>query len=240
MYDQSFPQQPQQQNQQPYGQPPQHPYQQQPYQQPTHQQAPPAQQQYGQQHPQQQYGGQQGHPQQQYGGQQGHPQHPHQQQPPAPYQQQPSPQGAAAVARIPEPADARRIGAVFVDSLLALTAAFIAMRVTDGADLPFSKGISAIAGACFGISFLNHVVLTRISGASIGKFATRTRVIYEKTGTRPRLTRLFKRWLGGYLFIAIWMLAAVFGWADEGPDDFCGVRLVRYRDLRAFAAAQGR
>ncbi|TJZ55718.1 RDD family protein [Streptomyces piniterrae] len=239
MYDRSFPQQPPQQQNQQYGQPqgqqPQNPYQQNPYQQspqqhgphqhgphqqPAYQQAPPPQQQYGQQ----QYAQQQGHPYQQ---------------PPAPYQQQPAPQGATAAMRIPEAADARRIGAVFVDGVLALGAAFLAFRLFHGPGRLFFEEISAWAGACFGFSFLNHVVLARIAGASIGKFALRTRVIYEKTGARPRVTRLFRRWLGGYLFIAIWILAAVFDSADEGPDDFCGVRLVRYRDLRAFAAAQG-
>ncbi|MEU9112341.1 RDD family protein [Streptomyces sp. NPDC048483] len=216
MYEQSFPQQPN--NQQP-----QHPYQQQPYQQ-----GPPPPQQYGQQ-----YGQPQGQPYQQQ------PQHPYQQQP---YQQGPPPPHLTAVApRIPEPAnDMRRIGAVTLDGLLTLTVIFGGFRALSGSDLPFLKELLIVVGSGLGFAFLNHVILARISGASIGKFAARTRVIYEKTGTRPGLPRLFRRWLGGYLYIAIWLIAALMDSADEGPDDFCGVRLVRYRDLRAAAQMQGR
>ncbi|MGW2631428.1 RDD family protein [Streptomyces chattanoogensis] len=223
MYDQSLPHQPHQQ--QPQNHHPQHPYQQQPYQQPTPQQAPLPQQHYAPQHSQQ-YAP--------HHAQQNAQQHPYQH----PYQQ-PSPQQAMA-ARIPQPAnDMRRIGAVTLDGLLTLTAAFVGLRISSGAHLPFSKDLLIVFGGGLGFSFLNHVILTRISGASIGKFATRTRVIYEKTGTRPYLTRLFRRWLGGLAFVVIWLIAALMDSADEGPDDFCGVRLVRYRDLRAATQIQG-
>lgn len=75
------------------------------------------------------------------------------------------------------------------------------------------------------------MLLTRIGGASLGKFAVRTRVIRETDASRPRLPRLFRRWLGGYLFVVVWIIAACFDMAD-GPEDFCGIRLVRFRDLR--------
>ncbi|AJT70089.3 hypothetical protein T261_8497 [Streptomyces lydicus] len=216
MYDQSLPHQAPQQ--QPQNHQPQHPYQQHPYQQPTPQQVPPPHQHYAPQHSQ---------PYAQ--------QHPYQH----PYQQ-PSPQQAMAP-RIPQPAnDMRRIGAVTLDGLLTLIAAFVGLRVSSGAHLPFSKDLLIVFGGGLGFSFLNHVILARISGASIGKFATRTRVIYEKTGTRPYLPRLFRRWLGGLVFVVIWIIAALMDSADEGPDDFCGVRLVRYRDLRAATQMQGR
>ncbi|WP_432141786.1 RDD family protein [Streptomyces sp. bgisy084] len=90
----------------------------------------------------------------------------------------------------------------------------------------------AVAGAGFGLPFLNQVLLTRIAGASLGKFAVRTRVIRETDASRPRLPRLFRRWLGGYLFIVVWIIAACFEMEDD-PEDFCGVRLVRRKDLRA-------
>ncbi|MFE0189503.1 RDD family protein [Streptomyces sp. NPDC058989] len=142
----------------------------------------------------------------------------------------------AATPHVPREAnDMRRLGAVLLDGLLALTAALIAMRATERADLPGMQVFYATAGACFGLSFLNHVVLTRIGGASIGKFAVRTRVVRETDASRPRLPRLFRRWLGGYLFVLVWIIAAFFDMA-EGPEDFCGIRLVRFRDLRAAGA----
>ncbi|MEU7160498.1 hypothetical protein [Streptomyces chrestomyceticus] len=58
----------------------------------------------------------------------------------------------------------------------------------------------------------------------------RTRVILEKTGTRPRVPRLVKRWLAGYGFLVLWLVMAVFDGADD-PEDLCGVRMVRRRDL---------
>ncbi|MFI6767884.1 RDD family protein [Streptomyces sp. NPDC050355] len=214
----------------PYQQPAQQqayqPYQQQPY---PHQQPHPQQGPYPQQGPQ--------HPYQQQAPQQA-PQHPYQQQP-GPYQQpaphQPHPP-VAATRHIPREAnDMRRLGAVLLDGLLTLGAALIAMRAADRAGLPDMQVLYATLGAGFGLSFLNHVVLTRIGGASIGKFAVRTRVIRETDASRPRLPRLFRRWLGGYLFILVWIIAAFFD-AAEGPEDFCGIRLVRFRDLRGAGA----
>ncbi|MEU8682456.1 RDD family protein [Streptomyces sp. NPDC048611] len=128
----------------------------------------------------------------------------------------------------------RRFGAILLDGLLALTAAYVALR--SAADLPGLQTFYAVAGAGFGLSFLNHVVLTRIAGASLGKFATRTRVVLETDAGRPRAPRLFRRWLGGYLFLVVWIIAACFNLEDD-PEDFCGVRLVRFRDLRAALGA---
>ncbi|MEI5131378.1 RDD family protein [Streptomyces libani] len=143
----------------------------------------------------------------------------------------------AAAPRIPNEANPmRRLGAIFLDGLLALTAAYIALRSAGHAGLPALQVFYAVAGAGFGLSFLNHVLLTRIAGASLGKFAVRTRVIRETDATRPRLPRLFRRWLGGYFFLVIWIIAACFDLEDD-PEDFCGLRLVSYRDLRAVTGA---
>ena len=226
------------------------------YDHPTPQQPPPPQP-YGQQPPcgqsaygQPPYGEPYGHPgaqrdQPHHQPQQQHyqqpPQNPYQQQPAPPYQQQPpyhqnphAQPGHTAPARIPQHAnDMRRIGAFLLDGVLALLVCAIALRAASRADLPFAKELLTVAGCGFGFSFLNHVVLTRLTGASIAKFATRTRVILQKTGARPRMPRLFKRWLGGYLVVVIWLIAALFDSADDdGPDDFCGIRLVRRRDLQ--------
>lgn len=163
---------------------------------------------------------------------------------PQPYAPQPAAQSPyappAAAARIPDEArPLRRWGALLLDGLLALTAAYVALNSADHAGLPALQTCYAVAGAGFGLSFLNQVLLTRIAGASLGKFAVRTRVIRETDASRPRLPRLFRRWLGGYLFIVVWIIAACFELEDD-PEDFCGVRLVRYKDLRALVPAYGR
>ncbi|WP_327157045.1 RDD family protein [Streptomyces tubercidicus] len=133
----------------------------------------------------------------------------------------------------------RRFGAILLDGLLALIAGYVALSSADHAGLPALQTFYAVAGAAFGLSFLNYVLLTRIAGASLGKFAVRTRVIRETDASRPRLPRLFRRWLGGYLFLVVWIIAACFDMEDD-PEDFCGLRLVRYQDLQALFPAYGR
>ncbi|MEV5592373.1 RDD family protein [Streptomyces sp. NPDC052496] len=151
------------------------------------------------------------------------PAHPYQQHPHSPTHRLPD---------IPEPAgDLRRLTAIAVDSVLLtgmLGFLSLGLRVADGR--PFGAFWAAAIGCAVGVSFLNHVVLTRILGASVGKFLVRTRVILEKTGTRPRVPRLVKRWLAGYGFLVLWLIMALFDGEDD-PEDLCGVRMVRRRDL---------
>lgn len=236
VYERPFP--PQQPS--PQGPPPPQPYQPHPYQGAPH--GAPQQQPYeGASHP---YQGppHPAPPQQPYQGPpyQGPP-HPHAAHPYAPQPTAQSPYGPPAAApRIPNEVDTmRRFGAILLDGLLALAAAYIALISAGHADLPALQTFYTVAGAGFGISFLNHVLLTRIGGASLGKFAVRTRVIRETDASRPRLPRLFRRWLGGYFFLVVWIIAACFEMEDD-PEDFCGVRLVRYKDLRALVPAYGR
>ncbi|WP_258528006.1 RDD family protein [Streptomyces sp. NBRC 110611] len=144
----------------------------------------------------------------------------------------------------------RHLVAVAIDAALAACPAYIASVIADGVQ----QQIYAISIAFFGVSFLNHVLVTRVYGASLGKFATHTRVITATDGSRPRLPRLVRRWLGGCLFAA-WSL--IDRWAKDeerdrtddwrpnrpGPDlpkDFCGVRLVRLCDLRTAGSMQAK
>ncbi|MEU7226067.1 RDD family protein [Streptomyces chrestomyceticus] len=161
-----------------------------------------------------------------YGPPQPHPYtHPH----PHPHPRQPP---VYRLPDIPEPAgDLRRLTAIVIDSVL-LTGLFgvLSLGVRVGGDRPFGAFWAVAIGCGLGVSFLNHVVLTRMLGASVGKFVVRTRVILEKTGTRPRVPRLVKRWLAGYGFLVLWLIMAVFDGADD-PEDLCGVRMVRRRDL---------
>ncbi|KUL37382.1 hypothetical protein ADL22_21685 [Streptomyces sp. NRRL F-4489] len=122
--------------------------------------------------------------------------------------------------------------------ILAAAVGFLGFRLTGNP----RQGV--ITGLCVAVafSFVNHVLLTRIVGASLGKLITRTRVVLSSTGDRPRLPRLFRRWLAGYLFIAY---AYVSDWfrrinrpersdlrMPDPPKNFCGIRLVRRDDLR--------
>lgn len=151
------------------------------------------------------------------------PPHPH------PYPHQPP---VYRLPDIPEPAgDLRRLTAIVIDSvLLTGLLGVLSLGVRVGGDRPFGAFWAVAIGCGLGVSFLNHVVLTRMLGASVGKFLVRTRVILEKTGTRPRVPRLVKRWLAGYGFLVLWLITAVFDGADD-PEDLCGVRMVRRRDL---------
>ncbi|MFE3651621.1 RDD family protein [Streptomyces sp. NPDC059152] len=248
MSDQSFPPQPNPQyNQQPPPQQPyQQPYQQQPYQQQPYQQAPPPQSPYGQQQPPAPYPQQQAYPQtppppDPYGQQQAY------QQQPGAYQQQPAaPQGPPP--GVPAPADwVRRYGASAIDGLLfAGVAALVALTARNNV----RQVLPLIPCAAFGLSFVNHVLLTRIAGASIGKLFTRTRVIRVTDGSTPHLPRLFRRWLVGFLHLAIsWIVEwwrnmyrgnrAVYRHPELSADS-CGIRLVRYVDLQAAGSPQTR
>ncbi|MFF2805810.1 hypothetical protein ACFVT2_01270 [Streptomyces sp. NPDC058000] len=113
--------------------------------------------------------------------------------------------------------------------------------------------LALIPCAAFGLSFINHVLLTRIVGASIGKLLTHSRVIRVTDDSRPhlpRLFRLFRRWLVGFLHLAIsWIVEwwrnmyrgnrAVYRHAELSADS-CGIRLVRYIDLHAAGSPQTR
>ncbi|MGD3107975.1 RDD family protein [Streptomyces sp. YGL11-2] len=206
--------------QQPYPQynqqPPQQPYPQynqqppQPYQQQPYQQAPPPNGQYGYQSTSQQ--------------------------PPAQYQYQPTPPQAPAPSLPAAVSEARRFLTSVIDGLLSAAVGYLGFVVAHNP----RQGVITGLGAAFGFAFINHVLLTRVSGASLGKFITQTRVILSSDGGRPRLPRLFRRWLAGYLFVVIAYIADWFRkinighkdpyWWPDLPKDFCGIRLVRSDD----------
>ncbi|WP_438485585.1 RDD family protein [Streptomyces sp. S186] len=221
MSGQDFPPQPYPQHNQPqpypqYNQQPPQSYQQQPY---PYQQVPPPQGQYGYQ--------------------------PTDPQPPTPYQYQyqstaPQVPPPAPAPNVPEAVSTyRRFWTAMIDGILAATIVLL------GFGLSGNPRQGANIGLCVavGFSFVNHVLLTRVVGASLGKLITRTRVVLSTDGGCPRLPRLFRRWLAGYFFIAY---SYITDWVrrflrpdhlvpamPDAPKDFCGIRLVRSDNLRS-------
>ncbi|WP_369211620.1 RDD family protein [Streptomyces flavofungini] len=133
------------------------------------------------------------------------------------------------------PTQTRRVTAACVDAALALlcglaAAAVAGVRTVDGVvELdPRSPALwGALLGAAFGLSFLNHVLLTFATRASLGKLLTGLRVLRASDGGRPTLLRLLGRWLFGFYWTAVFVPLHLA--TDSGVDqqDAVGVRVVR-------------
>ncbi|KUL54727.1 RDD family protein [Streptomyces sp. NRRL S-1521] len=133
------------------------------------------------------------------------------------------------------PTHMRRAAAASVDAVLALLCGLAAgavagVRVSDGvAELdPKSPALwGALLGAAFGLSFLNHVLLTLATRASLGKLLTGLRVARASDGGRPTFLRLIGRWLFGFYWMIVFVPIHLA--ADSGVDqqDAVGVRVVR-------------
>ncbi|MFI8457765.1 RDD family protein [Kitasatospora sp. NPDC085464] len=242
---------PPQYDQNPYGPPqpqPYPPYQQQPQPYPPQGYAPqghpqPPQQPYGQQPPAQPYGQQ---PQQQYG-----------QQPPAqpygqpdpypnPYPQQ-QPQRSAALPPCPKEAGGgRRFLAIVLDFFLAVGLGFVAANAASrpkvrhvaghavqsgGPAVPYFVALLVVG---LGVSFLNQVVLARLTGFSVGKAVLAMRLVRTKRVMRPNTWRLTRRWLLGFVFLAVALISEDFD-LDDG--DIVGMRAVRWKHLQEYRQA---
>ncbi|KJS62420.1 RDD family protein [Streptomyces rubellomurinus] len=244
--------------QQQYGYGP-NPYAQQPQPQPY----PPQQQPYppqGYQPPQQPYppqGYEQPYPQQQ---QQPYPPQGYQQpqpyaQPQQPYPPQgfPQPYAQPAPPECPEEAYAgRRFLAIVLDFLLALVVGFAA-ALADDKTAEHAKPVAhaghlatqspvvpfwvAFIGVGLLTSFLNQVVLARLTGFSVGKGILAMRVVRRKHVQRPNMWRLTRRWLIGFVFLAVNLIDDDF---DLWEGDVVGMRSVRWKHLREYEQAVGR
>ncbi|MFE6055773.1 RDD family protein [Kitasatospora sp. NPDC056446] len=222
------PQQPQGYPPQGYAQPPQ-PYPPQGYQQP------------------------QGYPPQPYPQPEPYPQQPYPQQAYAqaqPYPQQPQPhpqQQAAALPPCPrEAGGGRRFLAIVLDFGLAVGLGFAA---ADAASRPKVRQVAghavqsggpllpyvlALVGVGLLASFLNQVVLARLTGFSVGKAVLAMRLVRTKRVMRPNTWRLTRRWLLGFVFLAVAFLSDDFD-LDDG--DIVGMRAVRWKHLREYRQA---
>ncbi|MFG2500129.1 RDD family protein [Streptomyces sp. NPDC048441] len=137
-------------------------------------------------------------------------------------------------AQPPAPTQTRRVTASCVDALLALLSA-LAAGATAGVSVlngvveirPQSPVVWAAAlGAAFGLSFLNHVLLTFATRASIGKLLTGIRVVRMSDGGRPTLLRLLGRWLFGFYWMVVFVPIHVATDSDVEQQDAVGLRVV--------------
>ncbi|MBV6695903.1 RDD family protein [Kitasatospora aureofaciens] len=172
-------------------------------------------------------------------------------QPQQPYAQQPQPQqpyaahgqafdAATAVPVPPETSNYRRFPAILIDFLVAVGPAF---AVANKAGHPAKHGapaavpwIVALVATGLVISFVNQVLLARLTGFSVGKGVLALRVIRRKRVMHPNTWRLTRRWLIGFVVLLVSWLSEEF----EGEGDIVGVRIVRWKHLREYEQATGR
>jgi hypothetical protein len=132
---------------------------------------------------------------------------------------------------VPEEAgDGRLTGAVLVDAVLTVLLALNLAQRVDAATAGDGIGVFWLSFAAGGLalSFVNHVLGTRLLGGSAGKLLWGLRVIRWRDGRRPRFRQATGRWLAGFgILIAQVVLEG------ETVGQACGLRTVRRRDLRA-------
>ncbi|MFE5585276.1 RDD family protein [Kitasatospora sp. NPDC056531] len=172
-----------------------------------------------------------------------------------PYAANPYPQAQPTLPPCPEEAYAgRRFLAIVLDFVLALSAGFAAAVASDAANqakpavhaaghaahqssgsvVPFWV---AFLGVSLITSFLNQVVLARLTGFSVGKGILAMRVVRRKRVMRPNMWRLTRRWLIGFVVLAVIFLSEDF---DVSEGDIVGMRSVRWKHLQEYEQAVGR
>ncbi|MET8622939.1 RDD family protein [Kitasatospora sp. NPDC004669] len=182
---------------------------------------------------------------------------PHGQPAPQPqaYGQSPYPQAQPALPPCPKEAGGgRRSLAIVLDFVLAVGLGFAAANAADAASRP--KPVAHAAGhavhhssgpavpyfvTLLGVgllaSFLNQVVLARLTGFSVGKGILAMRVVRRKRVMRPNMWRLTRRWLLGFVYLAVVFLSEDF---EVSEGDIVGMRSVRWKHLQEYQQAVGR
>ncbi|NEB07305.1 RDD family protein [Streptomyces coelicoflavus] len=139
------------------------------------------------------------------------------------------------------PSEALRLVAVSLDALFALvsgivvgTASAVAQAGHDVAQLqPASAAFWGVAlGTALAVSFANHVVLTTVTRASLGKAVAGLRVVRSSDGGRARFIRLLGRWLFGYYWLIVFVPLHLATDSDVEQQDAVGLCTVR-RTVRA-------
>ncbi|PSM38765.1 RDD family protein [Streptomyces dioscori] len=137
--------------------------------------------------------------------------------------------------RVPAPTPVRRITAAVVDALTALMCGLAAgaatgVKVVDGVvELrPQSPAVwGAALGAALSVSFVNHVLLTLATRASLGKLVAGLRVVRASDGGHPRFLRLTGRWLFGFYWTVVFVPIHLATDSDVEQQDAVGLRIVR-------------
>ncbi|MGW3044238.1 RDD family protein [Kitasatospora sp. NPDC001159] len=171
-----------------------------------------------------------------------------------PYAANPYPQAQSTLPPCPQEAYAgRRFLAIVLDFVLAVGLGFAA-AIADDNTAKHAKPVVHAAGhaavqspvvpfwvAFLGVgllaSFLNQVVLARLTGFSVGKGILAMRVVRRKRVMRPNMWRLTRRWLLGFVVLAVIFLSEDF---DVSEGDIVGMRSVRWKHLQEYQQAVGR
>ncbi|HJD84268.1 RDD family protein [Kitasatospora aureofaciens] len=173
-----------------------------------------------------------------------------------PYGQDPYPQARPALPPCPPEAYAgRRFLAVVLDFGLAFGLGFAtAIAIADDNTAKHAEPVVhaaghaavqspvvpfwvAFLGAGLLASFLNQVVLARLTGFSVGKGIMAMRVVRRKRVMRPNTWRLTRRWLLGFVYLAVVLISEDF---DVSEGDIVGMRSVRWKHLQEYQQAVGR
>ncbi|MEU8514957.1 RDD family protein [Kitasatospora sp. NPDC048722] len=147
---------------------------------------------------------------------------------------------ATAVPTPPETSNYRRFPAILIDFLVAIGPAFaVANKAGHAGKHGAVAGVPWIVGLLatgLVLSFVNQVLLARLTGFSVGKGVMALRVIRRKRVMHPNTWRLTRRWLLGFVVLLVSWLSEEF----EGEGDIVGVRIVRWKHLREYEQATGR
>lgn len=127
----------------------------------------------------------------------------------------------------PRASSNRRIVPPFTDGLLALGSGLIVGETLYGTAYYWP----AVIGVLLGVSFGNHVILTILTAGSIGKLLTGLRIVRVDDLAKPTLAQATRRWLWGFLYIAVSPVLFLTG-TDLDHLDIAGLRIVRRADLR--------
>ncbi|TDC20569.1 RDD family protein [Streptomyces sp. 8K308] len=121
-------------------------------------------------------------------------------------------------------------GAVATDALVALGVGLAVARLASPDADGFLFAISFF-GCALATSFVNHVLGMWLLRGSVGKLLWGLRVVRAKDGGRPGFWRSTGRWLVGYVGFVLMVLL------EDGDTigEACGLRTVRWRDLRHYA-----
>ncbi|MFJ8308922.1 MULTISPECIES: RDD family protein [unclassified Streptomyces] len=92
-------------------------------------------------------------------------------------------------------------------------------------------GISA--ALCF--SFLNHVALTALTRASVGKFLTGLRVVTPIGHRRPTPGEALGRWVFGLFWMVVYVPIHVLTDSSLDQQDAVGLQIMRRRDVSSSA-----
>ncbi|MFI9364620.1 RDD family protein [Kitasatospora sp. NPDC053057] len=169
-----------------------------------------------------------------------------------PYVEQPHAQPALPPCP-PEANGGRRFLAIVLDFVLVFSLGFAAAIADDNTAKHAKPVVHAVGHAAtqspvvpfwvafLGVgllaSFLNQVVLARLTGFSVGKGIMAMRVVRRKRVMRPNMWRLTRRWLLGFVFLAVVIISED---VEVSEGDIVGMRSVRWKHLQEYQQAVGR